>query len=413
MTRVALVGAEETGTDTSFAHLRTAQLRDGLRAAGHDVHVIGGGTSVPSEAECVVSAGTHGPTRDALAMADHRPLCIDLPGDPFADAQAAAWADDGERSPQARAARIEAVAADAAAVFSAAIARADAFTTISTPSRFALLGQLGLAGRLVRVEPGREPAFRVPNAWHFPGVPEAEPRGPGLRVALFGSFNTWFDEDTLLAGLLRAMERAPLEVVCIGGAVPGHHVAGRARFEAGARASRHAARFRFLPRLPTDALLAELRSCQITACLDRPGVEPETGSRTRLLFAAHQGLRAVATATCELSRDMAAGGWLRPVPPRDPDALAGALLDVAQGPPLPDRAPLRARHALDATVAPLTDWVAAPRRMPRAPWADAHVEALRARDAARAELAALRASPTYRMLDAAGRPLRALRRRHG
>jgi len=322
-----------------------------------------------------------------------------------------AWADDGAPPASTQAARIEAVAADAAAVFGAAIARADAFTTISEPSRFTLLGQLGLAGRLVRVQPGGEAAFIVPNAWHFPGVPEAEARGPGLRVALFGSLNTWFDEDTLLAGLLRAMERAPLEVVCIGGAVPGHHMAGRARFEAGARASRHAPRFRFLPRLPIDELLAELRTCHLTACLDRPGVEPETGSRTRLLFAAHQGLRAVATTTCEMSREMAAGGWLRAVPARDPDALAVALLDAAQGPPLPDRAPLRARHALTATVAPLAVWTAAPRYMPRAPRADTHVEALRARDAALAELAALRASPTFRALDAAGRPLRALRRR--
>ena len=122
-------------------------------------------------------------------------------------------------------------------------------------------------------------------------------------------------------------------------------------------------------RMPAAALAEELSRHHVLAWIDRPGVEPETGSRTRALLAVHQGLRVVATARCALVRELADGGWATPVTGgRDPaEGLADALVMLAGAfPTLPDRAALRHGHAVAATTAGLRAWVAAPRRGPPA-----------------------------------------------
>jgi hypothetical protein len=397
LSRIALLGEGPLpgpgAVDTSFAQLRLAQLHAGL-AGEHDVAVVDVRTARVAEAladlrpDAVVTAGTYGPTRAAVAAAGDLPLCLDLPGDPFADAQMVAAFGDAD-----------AVAEDARAVFVPALLRGDAFTTIGGPSRHALLGQLGLLGRTARTPPSEEWAHVTPVAWSFPGLAEASRRAAGapVRVALVGGFNTWFDGETLLAGLLRAMDRGAVEVEVIGGPIPGHHVETWARFAAGARASAHARRFRFHDRLPPAALADALARCSVGVVLDRAGYEPELGSRTRLLLYLHQGLRVVATARCELARDLAAGGWLHEVPCANPVALADALLGPAVPPA--DRGPLRARYGIAATTAGLRGWAARPLRRAIHGDADLVASLVRTRDELRASLAEVHASPTWRVLD--------------
>ncbi|MES2639668.1 MAG: hypothetical protein V4850_09300 [Myxococcota bacterium] len=397
MSRIALVGEGSLpgpgSVDTSFAQLRLAQFFAALRG-DHDVHVIDARTDDVALAvrdvrpTAVVSAGIFGPTRAAVAAAGDLPLCVDLPGDPFADAQMVAAFGGAED-----------VARQARAVFVPALLRADAFTTIAGPSRHALLGQLGLLGRLARTPPGDEWAFVTPVAWDFPGLPEAPPRAPDAptRVALVGGFNTWFDGETLLAGLLHAMDRAPVEVVVVGGPIPGHHTDTWAAFAAGARTSSHGGRFKFHERLPPSELARVLARCSVGVSLDRPGFEPELGSRTRLLLYLHQGLPVIATARCELARDLADGGWLHAVPSGDVGALSDAL--VAPRAPLPDRGPLRARYGIAATTAGLRSWAARPVRRAVHGEADAMAALSTERDALRETLAQVYASPTWRAMD--------------
>lgn len=419
-----------------FPQLRLAQFREALEGAGHGVRVValqpGAQTQAPPArweglvaveeegpgwlealaalavgAEVVVSAGPYNPGRAAALCAGELPVWVDMPGDPFAELQALILASDpAEVDRGALAARV--AAAEAAAL--SALSRADALSTVSEAQRHAALGQLGLLGRLAtrRLE---EPVFVLPVAWAF-GLPPRPPRPRAahepLTVGLSGGFNTWFDEDTLIAGLERALARTPLlRVVATGGDIPRHHARGAERF--GRWAQRQGPRVRLLGWVPQAALGEALAGCQIGISLDRPGHEAELGSRTRLLFFAHQGLLGVGTARCPLARELVALGALRPVPEGDADALAEALLEEVARPSDPRRleaaqAQLADRLAPAQVFAPLCAWVERPTR--RAPSAGPGAALALENARLKAELNAVYASPTWRSLARLHRGLR-------
>ncbi len=438
MSRVMLVGAGPLPGPrvrrVSFPQLRARHFAQALAQAGHDVGLVclrspdDGPPSRPEGAvtriwdlptlrpdwvdglrslarehdpELWVSAGPHLPLRCAEVARD-LPWWADLPGDPFAEAQARAarMAQDPEAEPLP-----EGPWRDHAAVALAALERADAFSVCSGPQAHALLGQLGVLGRLSLARPTRRWAAVIPPAWDF-AQPAAEPspRPPGapLVVALAGGFNTWLHEGALLAGLLQAMDRGlPITVRVTGGSIPGHHSAGWEAFERGVRTSAHAERFVLKGWVPHAELRDALYGSHLLLQVDRPGAEPTLGSRTRLLFALHQGLEPMATTPCELAADLAARGFLRPLPSPEPDAIADALeLAVTRG---SDGAGVREAQAWAAEAfdpvriaQPLLDWVGAPERAP-AGSSGAHELSTQLAQA-RAELAGIYATPTWRAL---------------
>lgn len=368
--RVVLVG--EPGAH-GFAAQRLAHFDAALRAAGHGVTVVDARAPAGEAAgEVVVSAGVYGPTATAVAIAGERPLWIDLPGDPWADAQAVV----------ARGGDAAAVTEDCARVFLPALARADAFSTIGAASRWTLIGQLGLLGRWLG--PDRLPIHPVPIAW--PGGLAAAPRAPGgpVRVLLAGSFNTWFDEDAVADVLEAAMARTPLEVDVLGG--PGQP-GGYARFQQ--RMAGRPVRFHGWLADPAPVYAA----CEVLLTLDRADVwEPGTGSRTRVLGARAAGLRVVASAGPEAVDALAAMGQLRAVRTRG-EAIE-ALLDRA---PPPDPSPIAERYDPHRLAASLCAWVAEPTRAPPAPIRAPLQQALDRAARAEAELGRVRSSRTFRL----------------
>lgn len=401
MSRILLVGDTQ---DAGFAPLRTRHFAAVLGGAA----VLDWREGVAKRAadlrpEVVVTAGNHGPTRAALAALQAMSAAglpspafwLDVAGDPFAEAQArAAWDADPAT-----------IAAESVTVWAAALARADAFSTVCAPGRHALIGALGALGRLPLLAPGREPIHVLPCATDFPDEP-GPARAPGLDVALLGGFNTWLDDETLLGGLLLAMDRAPVRVKVLGGPIPGHYSGGWERFVAGVRASPHAARFQLTPWPPHAALAEELASCHVTVCLDRPGPEAELGARTRVLYALHQGLRVLATPGSPIVRELVEAGLVEAtpaghsLPPGEAaHALAAALLNGGGAPPEDRRRAWLRERSATRLGEPLALWAANPVRTPHAAAAGALATALRERDRALAELAEVRRSPTYRALN--------------
>lgn len=367
--RAVLLG--EAGPVRRFAQLRLRQMATALPGA---VVVDAGLPEAGARAEAeggdfVVTAGNGPPLRAAVRAAGARPLWLDLPGDPFAEAEIAAQ----------HAADPAVVLAEAAAAVLPALMRADAISVISERQRIATEAMLRALGRF------EVPVRVLPIAMDF-GLPAGPARGPGGAVALIGGFNHWLDEARLAEVLLRARRRAPLRIIATEGAIPGHHLEGWARFRA-----RMGDALEMLGEVGHEALPAALAGASLSLLVDRPCREAELGSRTRVLFARHLGLRVVATPATELVAGLAAEGQVDAA--WEDEALVEALLAAR---PAPDAEVLRRRWSLEATTAPLRAW--RPRRAPGA-GAEALAQLVQARDAALAELAAMHASPTWKLLD--------------
>ena len=430
--KVLLVGSGPLARDQperlGFPQLRTEWFLESLAELGHEVTValLGGsdaswsfrGTPVRAvgvsgvddvralrlevEPDRVVSAGPFEPARVAALAVGDEPLFIDVPGDPFAEAQAKnAHRGERDHTDTMREAWLP------------AYQRGDAFGTISNTQRAAVLGQLGLLGRL-----GANPAEHrwvevLPAVYGFGALPGGPPRAREPRselvVALSGGYNTWLDTDTLLEGLLAAMDEVPeLSVLSTGGGIPGHHTATYDRFRDGALSSPHASRFTFHGWVPHHVLPALLSRAHLGITLDRPGAEAELGTRTRVLFFAQQGLGVVTTPRSDLTRELAGLRMLLPTPMGDAESLCRLLMRAwEEGDDGSRQARLQgylmSRYALAPATRGLRAWV---ERGGRAqPGADPSTGLARELAIVRAELAQVHESPTWRASSGARRVL--------
>jgi len=347
-----------------------------------------------------VSAGPYNPARAAAACVGQEPLWIDVPGDPFAEAQARA-AREGRQEPLDPAplrAQLQA--------FAGALARGDVFSAASGPQRCALLGQLGLAGRLSRAAPEREWVHVIPPAFAFDDLPMGAPRrrspGSPLVMALVGGCNAWLDEGGLWRAFTLAIEQgADLQLVCTGGAIRGHFDQGYAQLRALVERSPHRRRVRFLGWLPHAELPAALAEAHMLLNVDAAGYEAALGSRTRVLFALHQGLQVASTTGSDLCATLARLELILPLPSRAPQALAGALLEAAARGSDGQQVAAAQQHLATShhprkLLAPLLRWARAP---DRAPAGEGALQALSQENLAlRQQLAAIHGSPTWRIL---------------
>jgi len=352
--------------------------------------------------DVVVGGGPYDAARLASLIAGDCPLWVDIPGDPFAEAQAKA-VHSGE-SGHTR---------EMLGAYGVALQRADAFSVVSAAQRYALQGQLGLLGRLEVAPLDHEWLHVLPVGYDFGALPQQPPRASPaaeLVVALCGGYNTWTDGEGLLQGLLLAMERAPgLRVLSTGGAIAGHHTKTYAAFKSGALASPFAHRFSFHGWVSHSELPGILEAAHVGLCLDRPGVEPELGSRTRVLFYLHQGLSVVATTRTELCGELAEKGLIQGVPIQDSTALSKVLVALCKRATTGDevakaQALLHAKFSPSKVFLPLQDWVNKPRRVSagKDPSGELAEELVRLR----AELAAVYASPAWRVSGVAERAVK-------
>jgi len=325
--------------------------------------------------DVVVTAGPFLPMAAGARAAGEEPLWIDVPGDPMSEAQARAFR-AGSADPIARYREM----------LGWALARGDRFSVISGAQRGPMIGALGLAGRMTGDAIGHEWVHVVPGSvegLHGDAPADRAPRPAGLPelppdafvVLSCGGYNTWLDGDTMIDGLLRAMEQAPnIHFVSTGGPLRGHDEASYHRFVERASASPHAARFHFLGWVPTETLPAVFAVAHVCLFVDLVCYEAEFGARTRVLEALERGVPVAATDSCDLTAELRGCGMFHALPPADPGAVADLLQSLsarrAAGEPVGLDAngtpweKLRLRYSIDATTAPLLAWLEAPTRSP-------------------------------------------------
>lgn len=329
----------------------------------------GDGRALLSElsADGVVAATVHASALAARAVGDDVPLWADVFGDPMAEAQAKALV-DGHDLALARYWEALVVAVD----------RGDHFSAVSNVQAHALVGQLGLTGRLTGASAGMDMVSVIPcGAERLETVAECDAVVEGLPpdafVVLFsGSFNTWCDVETLLLGVEAAMAAdGDIHFVVTGGAVPGHDERTYEEFRVRLRASGHGSRVHVLGWIPRPRLAALYARANVGVNIERVLYERALGAENRVVEWMRHGIPAVTTAASESGRDLVQRGLAFTIQQGDPQALARTLVELSR-----DRERVRTVGARCAAYAeractyavtsrPLVEWCTNPRRAAR------------------------------------------------
>ena len=197
--------------------------------------------------------------------------------------------------------------------------RADQISTVSTPQKHAVWGELATLGRLNKDHFQQNFVHVIPNAQersdnskkgsetsHISsllrekGVPEN-----AFLVAQIGGFNNWFDEETLFHSFEKVMEQdESVHFVSTGGNI--EHVATHPfiRFTEKVHASPHRDRFHFLGWVDGKDIPEVYALSDIGVMADIDCIETRTGARNRLNEMMMFGLPMVTTEGSEISFDI-------------------------------------------------------------------------------------------------------------
>lgn len=316
--------------------------------------------------EAIVGVNTH-PAQVAVAFAGDRPLWADVNGDPMAEAQARAAVYEDDLSVVDWYGRLVPL-----------LRRADRFSTCSRRQQMALLGQLGMLGRLTGGNDGYDFAAAIPNSVDDEDLAtlstiERRPRSPGDPFVLLwsGGYNTWADGDTLFEALERAMEQEPsVRFVSLGGSIAGHDDRTFKRFSERVATSRFRHRYQFPGWVLSEELPVYYQSAHAAILVDRYTTEGQLGARTRMLDWLAAGLPIVTTRLSEISCDLEVRGLALTASCGDPRGLADAVVRLARDPALAtqmgEAGQAHASAELRASVQlrGLVDWAERPERAP-------------------------------------------------
>jgi glycosyltransferase involved in cell wall biosynthesis len=350
--------------------------------------------------DCVVGVTTLGASL-ACRLGIDAPLWADVFGDCMAEAQAKAVVHGSD----AGLLRFW-------SVLQPVLEHADRFSAVSRPQADALVGQLGLAGRLGARNAGADLVSVIPCAAEAPhavvtrgagaavfdgessgkaasasGAADAPARvlamsdqvagvirgsvvpGDAFVVLWSGSFNTWCDVATLFEGLERAMRAdSSIHFVATGGAIPGHDERTLGELERRVRASSLGGRFHLLGWVEPDVVEACTAAADIGVVVERDLYERRFGSENRAVQWMARGVPCITTGRSELGRCLVARGMALGCRPGDAGSLAEALRAAAA-----DRARVRAMGEacraycaeffnFERTAAPLLEWCRSPAR---------------------------------------------------
>jgi glycosyltransferase involved in cell wall biosynthesis len=314
--------------------------------------------------DCVVGATAY-PSYVAVTYAGERPTWVDVFGSFLAEAQAkaAVYNDNSFLEHFVR-------------IISQLVNLGDMFSTVSERQKYELIGQLGVAGRLVAETFRYDFVCPIPcgvEELSFP--PAVDPTG-GKGVDAFvvlwsGGFNTWTDVATLFLGMEKAMSASPtVNFVSTGGDIRGHDEKTYAEFARMVDASDYRDRFHLKGWVRRSEALSYYGAASVGINIDASHYEVAFGSRNRILEWALAGLPAISTDLCELTGELSREGLLFPVPVGDPGALAERVLELAGDPETLKRAGLRLKsfvlekYSFEKTTECLRDWVRDPVHAP-------------------------------------------------
>ncbi len=421
MSRILLIGSgpmpDKTIKLMGFPQLRMWSILKRLRSQGHEVIPLlvgkteGKELSIDPERldapatvrdlsrkfDCCVSAGPFLPALVSTWVHPEIPLWLDWPSDPHADFHARINAPGSEQDLSSAAAVQE--------IANIALCRADAIGVISERQRWATMGQLLMLGRSEPLL--NEIIHTIPIAFDFPNpglVSNASKRK--AKFSLCGGANTWLADEEICAGLDKALSSDDSFEICwMGGPIPNHYTAGWKRIEQWAR--KHPKRVNLLEWPEHGKMIEQLSDSVGGIWLDRKGVEPLLGSRTRALLFSWMGLEIIGSPSTELGTRLDEQGLLHSC--SNGEELKLSILEILKDRGLKAQQTqswFNSQFAPKAVYAPLINWVNRPKKCPGI--SNASTALAREQRRARQELNAIHSSKTWRLANSAHKLLRSL-----
>ena len=192
----------------------------------------------------------------------------------------------------------------------------DAFSTVSDAQRWALIGELGLAGRLNSLTNGVDLVHTIPCGAEEDDYRHEERVLRGIDVddddfvvLWSGGFNTWTDVDTMFGALSVAMDRDPsIRFVATGGQIDGHDELTYPRFVDLIESSPHRDRFTLKGWIPRELVPNYYFEADVGINCEKDIYEVRLGSKHRILDWSRAALPVVTTRVTELSEAVEADG---------------------------------------------------------------------------------------------------------
>ena len=302
-----------------------------------------------SLSDVVVTAGPFHPMLALSEIPKDIPVWVDYPSDPLADAHA--W----RHAPKSTLNDFNQAMAKQAALM--AISRGDAFGLISEELRHSFIGQMLLAGRS-QVNPF-DYCHLTPIARPQSQALVADSRAPEdeLRLLICGVANAWLNIDAMCEGLSKAIEVLPRLRIDITGSPLGHYPRP---WETLLSFAEGFEQVRVHNWVNDDAFLSIVRQCHAGVWLDRHGVEPVFGSRTRAVLMLHHNRGIIATPSNQWLKLICEKGFLRPA--TDAQSLKEAIINEYFHPSPQVSKEIQNSLNQEVIFSPLEKWLEEPNR---------------------------------------------------
>ena len=190
------------------------------------------------------------------------------------------------------------------------VRRADRFSVASEPQKFALIGELAVAGRLTRETFGYEFVDTIPNSVEKKEYNHAKTVLRGIKVDKHdfivlwsGGYNTWTDIETLFKALTNAMDQNPkIKFVSTGGKIDGYNDLTYPQFLKMIESSPFKDRFIMLGWVPTEDVENYYFESDLGINIDAMNYEAVFGARNRLTHMMKIGLPVLTTVGPEVTQ---------------------------------------------------------------------------------------------------------------
>ncbi len=376
MSRVLLVGNDGSSTmagDGGGACIaRTKSFHAALARGDHDVDVCSpvadlsavrtvGELLAKKSYDCLVTISPH-PAELSVLTGTSLPMWIDMHGMHPAEVHLSG---DPQGEPRLEMIRI-------LSLQNTLLSRGDCFSAPSLRQTCAIMGELYLLGRLDAISRKIVPAKAIPHCAMEAPVSAGPPEGSDVfSIISTGSFNSWFDGDTLFEALEYAMARNPhITFTATGGAVP-FAQEQYASFRKRVLSSRMRQRYRLAGWVEKEELERIQSNASAAVYTDIPSGETLLGARTRVLDWVSREIPVICTLGAEISETIASRGLGIAVPQGSPEDLGDAILKLAGDKALSERIKRSQKKwkegegSLSSVFSPLLEWCSNPTILPR------------------------------------------------